>query len=129
MRWRNASSSPARARAMRSLFTAASSRQTSLPAPGDPVTHVDASRRGNRAPGVPGMPSQPRIVRRLLGGAGHLTERVAPKTARVNSREGGEVPGTRVALLHERTGPGRATRADPLPLEGLRERFLPERAF
>ena len=23
----------------------------------------------------------------------------------------------------------RATRADPLPLEGLRERFLPERAF
>jgi len=33
--------------------------------------------RGNGAPSVPGMPSLPRIVRRLLGGAGHRIERLA----------------------------------------------------
>ena len=52
------------------------------PGLGDPLTHVDASGRGNRAPGVPTMPSQPRITCRFPGGAGHRAGRLAPNRSR-----------------------------------------------
>src|SRR5215467_3672194 len=84
MRWRNASSSPACARAIRSLFTAASSRQNVSPGLGDPLTHVDAFGRGNRAPGVPAMPSPPRIVRRFPA-APATAPGASPKIARWRS--------------------------------------------
>src|SRR5215510_2275093 len=83
------------------------------PGLGDPLTHVDAVGRGNRAPGVPAMPSPPRIVRRFPAAPATAPgaspqNRSRAKRHRIITIELGPA-GVRVALLPDGSESGLCT--------------------